>query len=94
MMGIYFSGTGNSKYALEVFLKELNNDSALFSIEDENIVEQLSNYDEIVFSYPVQYSAVPKILRDFIHTNSEMWQGKKSLLLLQWFCLVEMVQVY
>lgn len=81
MMGIYFSGIGNSKYALEVFLKELNNDSALFSIEDENIVEQLSNYDEIVFSYPVQYSAVPKILRDFIHTNSEMWQGKKIFII-------------
>ena len=77
MLGIYFSGTGNSRYALEVFLKELDEDFALLAIEDENLVEQLNNHDEIVFSYPVQYSAVPKILRDFIHNNSKVWQGKK-----------------
>ena len=77
MLGIYFSGTGNSRYALEVFLKELDEDFALFAIEDENLIEQINNHDEIVFSYPVQYSDVPKILRDFIHNNSTLWQGKK-----------------
>lgn len=77
MLGIYFSGTGNSRYALEVFLKELDEEFALFAIEDENLIEQINNHDEIVFSYPVQYSAVPKILRDFIHNNSKAWQGKK-----------------
>lgn len=81
MIGIYFSGTGNSKYALEVFLKEFNNDSAMFSIEDKNLVEQLCNHDELVFSYPVQYSAVPKILRDFIHNNSEIWHGKRVFII-------------
>ena len=77
MIGIYFSGTGNSKYALEVFLREYGNDSVLFSIEDKNLIEQIKSHDEIVFSYPVQYSAVPKILRDFIHNHSSMWQGKR-----------------
>ena len=81
MVGIYFSGTGNSKYALEVFLKNYNNDSAWFSIEDKNIKEQLINHDEIVLSYPVQYSAVPKILSDFIHNNSDVWQGKKVFII-------------
>ena len=33
MIGIYFSGTGNSKYALEVFLREYDNDLVMFSIE-------------------------------------------------------------
>ncbi len=77
MIGIYFSGTGNSRYALEVFLKEYDNSSLLFSIEDKNLIEHINNHDEIVFSYPVQYSAVPKYLTDFIHNNSEMWKGKK-----------------
>lgn len=77
MLGIYFSGTGNSRYALEVFLKELDKDFVLFAIEDENLIEQINNHDEIVFSYPVQYSDVPKILRDFIHNNLKLWQGKK-----------------
>lgn len=81
MIGIYFSGTGNSKYALEKFLKEYNNESFLYSIEDENIIEQLNNHDELIFSYPVQYSSVPKILRDFIHNNSEVWRGKKIFII-------------
>ena len=81
MIGIYFSGTGNSRYALELFLKEYDNDSVLFSIEDKNLIEHINNYDEIVFSYPVQYSAVPKILSDFIHSNSSLWKGKKVFII-------------
>lgn len=81
MIGIYFSGTGNSKYALEVFLREYGNDSVLFSIEDKNLAEQIKSHDEIVFSYPVQYSAVPKFLRDFIHNHSSMWQGKRVFII-------------
>ena len=77
MIGLYFSGTGNSKYALEVFLREFDNHSVLFSIEDKNLIEHINNHDEIVFSYPVQYSAVPKILSDFIHRNAGWWKGKK-----------------
>ncbi|MBQ3037268.1 MAG: EFR1 family ferrodoxin [Lachnospiraceae bacterium] len=81
MIGIYFSGTGNSRYALELFLKEYDNDSVLFSIEDKNLIEHINSYDEIVFSYPVQYSAVPKILSDFIHSNSLLWKGKKVFII-------------
>lgn len=77
MLGIYFSGTGNSKYALEVFLREYDNNSVLFSIEDKSLMEYINSHDEIVFSYPVQYSAVPKILSDFIHNNSSVWKGKR-----------------
>ena len=54
MIGIYFSGTGNSKYALEVFIREYDNNSVLFSIEDKRIIEHINSHDEIVFSYPVQ----------------------------------------
>lgn len=81
MLGIYFSGTGNSRYALEVFLREYDNDSAMFSIEDESLIEIIRNHDEIVFSYPVQYSAVPKFLSDFLHKNSELWNGKKVFII-------------
>lgn len=68
MIGIYFSGTGNSKYAVELFLKEYGDDS-IFSIEDKNLIEQIKNHDEIVFGYPVQYSDVPKYLKDYIHNH-------------------------
>ena len=72
MIGIYFSGTGNSRYALERFLREYNNNSVMFSVEDENLIEQISYHDEIIFSYPVQYSTVPKFLSDFVHSNSKI----------------------
>lgn len=77
MIGIYFSGTGNSRYALEVLAKALDPDCALFSIEDDTLVEQLHQHEEILFSYPVQYSAVPKIVSDFVHRHRDAWQGKR-----------------
>ena len=81
MIGIYFSGTGNSRYVLDVFLQQYNDDSVIFSIEDEKLIEQLNNHDELIFSYPVQYSTVPKILRDFINKNSNVWNGKKVFII-------------
>ena len=77
MIGIYFSGTGNSRYALEVFLKEYDKSVKSFSIEDENVVNQIKSNDEIVISYLVQYSNIPKMLKDFIEQYPYLWQGKK-----------------
>ena len=64
-------------YALEIFLRELQAHDAMFSIEDPALVEQIGRHDEIVVSYPVQYSSVPKFLSDFIRTHSELWAGKR-----------------
>lgn len=77
MVGIYFSGTGNSRYALEVFCNEYDEAAEAFSIEGDNVMEAVKNADLLVFAYPVQYSTVPKILRDFIIANKELWEGKK-----------------
>lgn len=32
---------------------------------------------EIVMGYPVQYSNIPKIMRDYIVFNLHIWNGKK-----------------
>ena len=53
MIGIYFSGTGNSKYALEVFLREYGNDSVLFSIEDKNLAEQIKSQSYLVILFNI-----------------------------------------
>ena len=76
MVGIYFSGTGNSRYAVEFFCNEYDETAKSFSIEDNNIVEAVRNEEMFVFAYPVQYSTVPKILRDFIIKNKELWKNK------------------
>lgn len=84
MIGVYFSGTGNSRYCLEYFLKEYGDSSEeakaspeAYSIEDKEVIERIKSADEIAFSYPVQYSNLPKILRDFIIVHKELWNGKK-----------------
>ena len=77
MIGLYFSGTGNSKYALELFCKEYDIETVVYSIEDENVLSAVKDADIITFAYPVQYSTVPKILRDFITDNKEIWKSKK-----------------
>lgn len=81
MIGIYFTGTGNSRYALEVFLKAYNSEVKAFSIEDDNIVENIKEHKEIILSYPVQYSTVPKMLRDFVNENKLLWSDKKVFII-------------
>ena len=76
MTGIYFSGTGNSRWALEVFLQEFEGNAKMYSIEDEGTLNEIEKQKEIVFSYPVQYSNMPKIVRDYIISHQDIWKGK------------------
>ena len=69
MTGIYFSGTGNTKFCVDTFLKEYGDEKNSFSIEDSKTPEQIKNDQELVIGYPVQYSSLPKIMRDFIVHN-------------------------
>lgn len=94
MVGIYFSGTGNSRYAVGFFCNEYDEATKAFSIEDDNVVETIKSDEMLVFAYPVQYSTVPKILRDFIIENKGLWKNKKVLLSPQWDCLVVMEQAF
>ena len=77
MVGVYFSGTGNSRHVLDVFLKAYDETLTSFSIEDDGVLTTIKAHEELVFAYPVQYSTVPKILNDFICENMDLWNGKK-----------------
>ena len=79
MVGIYFSGTGNSRYAAELFCREYDEATKAFSLEDDNITRVVKNEEMLVFACPVQYSTVPKILRDFIIENKELLQMSREL---------------
>ena len=81
MIGIYFSGTGNSKYCIEKFLEEYGDNSPAFSIEQTEAITHIKNHDEIVICYPVQFSNIPKILHDYIVTNRQLWKGKKIFII-------------
>lgn len=77
MIGLYFSGTGNSKYCVETFLQEYDSCAKAFSIEEKQVLERIAKQEDIVFGYPVQYSNIPKIVRDFVAGNKEIWSGKR-----------------
>ena len=79
MLGIYFSGTGNSQYALKTFLGTYDESAKVFAIEDENIVSYIKSNEEIIFSYSVQLSNIPKMLKDFIDRYQQLWKiGRAS----------------
>lgn len=81
MIGIYFSGTGNTKFCVDKFLKEYNHINNSFSIEDKETLGKIKNDNEIVIGYPVQYSNIPKILRDYIVHNWHVWKGKNIFII-------------
>ena len=81
MTGIYFSGTGNSAYAAECFCREYDACAKAYSIEDSAAVTAAKAADMIVFAYPVMFSTVPKIMRDYVMDNSDVWKGKKVFII-------------
>ena len=76
MIGLYFSGTGNSRYATETFSREIGN-IPVYSIEDKDIAEHVRGAGTIIFAYPVQFSTVPRFVQDFVIENKELWKDKK-----------------
>ena len=76
MIGIYFSGTGNTKYCLEKFVALYDRNIEITPLEDEGTIEKVAHHKDIIFAYPIYYSNLPKIVRDFICENSDAWKGK------------------
>lgn len=77
MLGIYFSGTGNTKFCVEKFLEAYGSSEGAFSIEEKETLHEIERRDELVIGYPVQYSSIPKIMRDYVAAHSAVWKGKR-----------------
>lgn len=79
MIGIYLSGTGNTKHCIEKLVKLLDETAEVLPLEDERVIESIKNNDTIIIGYPTQFSNSPYMVRDFIKSNSSLWKGKKVL---------------
>ena len=77
MIGIYFSGTGNTKHCVEKLVKLLDASAQSFPLEHTEMIQILEEHDIIVLGYPTQFSNAPIIVRDFIKNHSSLWNGKK-----------------
>lgn len=81
MVGIYFSGTGNTKYCISKFVSKYDDSASIISIEDSASVEAIKDNDVIVFAYPIYYSSLPKIVSDYIKSNKDIFNGKKIFII-------------
>lgn len=79
MIMFYFSGTGNSRYVAELFSKNMG--AACHSIEENLDFESLIRAEDVVgFCYPVYFSGVPRIMREFAAQQMEALEGKKVII--------------
>lgn len=79
MLGIYLSGTGNTKHCVEKLTRLVDNSARVMPLECENIIEEIEKNRTIIFGYPTQFSNAPYMVRDFINRNKLLWNGKKIL---------------
>jgi len=79
MIMLYFSGTGNSKYIAELFSESMN--ISCYSIEEDVNFKDIITSEEIIgFCYPIYYSRIPKILREFVHQHMNSLKDKKIII--------------
>ena len=80
ILAIYFSGTGNTEYAVRRFCSFFD-EAIIFSIEDE-IDGQVFHYaDTILIAYPIYGSDMPRTVKDFLKENSSYFEGKNIITL-------------
>jgi len=79
LIGIYFSGTGNTKYCIKRLTKQLDASADIVPLEQKNIAALIQKNDKIILGYPIQFSNIPYIVREFIKSNQILWKGKKVL---------------
>lgn len=64
MLGVYFSGTGNTEHCVCRFVNGIDSAAKIFKLENKEVIDHIRNEQEIVFGYPVYYSNIPKIVRE------------------------------
>ncbi len=79
MLGIYFSGTGNTQHCIEKLTYLLDKSAKVLSLESEEILCHIKENEIIILGYPTQFSNAPFMVRDFIVSHSEIWKDKKIL---------------
>lgn len=77
MIGIYLSGTGNTKHCVEKLVCMLDDNAKTLPLEDPQITNMIEKQNVIILGYPTQFSNAPFMVRDFIKKNSRLWKGKK-----------------
>ena len=81
ILGLYFSGTGNTKHCVETFVGHYGNDCEAVPIEAPEAMDKISSHDRVVLGYPVYFSNAPKIMQDFIEANGARFERKQVFII-------------
>lgn len=85
LRGFYFSGTGNTKYAVERLCEKLASDfkSRLYDIsaQSKGINSDAFEADLIVLAFPVYGSSPPVPMRQFVSAHCELFKDKQVAVL-------------
>ena len=81
MIGVYLSGTGNTKHCVEKLVHLMDDTALCVPLEDAQIRSLLEKEGTIVLGYPTQFSNAPFMVRDFINKNDSLWKGKKLFII-------------
>jgi len=80
MLTLYFSGTGNTKYAAERFSKTLG--FVCHSIEEDiNFAQMIRAHTRICVCYPIYGSRMPRFFKEFVLRHQEALKGKEIIIL-------------
>ena len=66
MTGLYFSGTGNTKHCVELFLRTVDESALAIPLESAGAAGTVSGQEIIVLAYPTYYSNIPYIVREYM----------------------------
>ena len=79
MLGIYLSGTGNTKYCVTKLVKLIDASADVVPLEDEFIIDKIKRNETVILGYPTQFSNAPYMVRDFIQMHASLWKGRKMI---------------
>lgn len=79
MIGIYFSGTGNTKHCVEKLVKLVDGSAISLPLEGDAALAAIAKTNTIFFGYCARNSDMPYFVREFITAHKELWKGKRVL---------------
>ena len=67
MVGIYLSGTGNTKYCIEKLVSLIHSSAKAIPMESPEAISAIQQNEEIYIGYPTQFSNAPYMAVSYTH---------------------------
>lgn len=86
MIGIYFSGTGNTKHCVEKLISLLDASAQCFPIEYVEVEDVIAKHDSLVLGYPTSFPMHRLWCVILLTNTAHCGTGKRFLYSIPWDC--------